>query len=108
MRMTLGTQLGVVTSTSRVANDTDTRPVVESIAKAFVAAMAHEHHGLLTALPCDGSRAGVAPQPVIISICDSLRGFAEHRGGDDSSNSRQGKKDFRVTMLFCFTLPGSG
>ena len=72
VRMTFGTKLSVVGSTSWVANDADACPVVENVAQAFVAAMAHEHDGLLTALPRDERCARVAPQPMIISICDSL------------------------------------
>ena len=59
--MTSGTELSVVASASRVTDDADACPVIENIAKAFVAAVTHEHYGLLTALPCDGNRARVAP-----------------------------------------------
>jgi hypothetical protein len=41
---------------------------------------------------------------VIISFSDSLGSFAEHRGGDLSSDSRQGKKDFGVAMLWYFAI----
>ena len=47
--MPFGTKLSVVGSTSWVADDADTGPVVENIAQAFIAAMTHEHDGLLAA-----------------------------------------------------------
>jgi hypothetical protein len=35
---------------------------------------------------------------MVISFCESLRGFREHRGGDTPTDSRQGTKEVDVTM----------
>src|SRR6185312_4936250 len=59
------------------------------------------------ALTGDGRGSAVAAQGVVISIRDGLRGLAEHRGGDFSSQSRQGEKDGGVTMLFSAFCRGS-
>ena len=75
------------------------RPVVESVAEAFIGAAAHDHDFLFSALLCNGCGAAITAQGVVISFRDGLRGLAEHRGGDFSSQSRQGEKDGGVTML---------
>lgn len=99
MRVTVGTHLGVELLATGIADHADARPMVEGVSQSFVATPAHEHHKLFPALPGDRCRAGVAAESVIISVGDSLRGFAEHRGGDLSSDSWQGQKHFGVTML---------
>ena len=53
----------------------------------------------LTALLGDGGGTAITAQGVVISLCDGLRGLAEHRGGDFSSQPRQGQKDGGVAML---------
>ncbi len=73
--------------------------MVECVAQALVAASTH-HHGLLfAALAGDGRGSAIAAQGVVISIPDGLLGLREHRGGDFSSQPRQGEKDGGVTML---------
>jgi hypothetical protein len=46
----------------------------------------------------DRRDAGITAQSLIISFCESLRGFCEHRGGDTPTDSRQGTKEVDVTM----------
>ena len=50
------------------------------------------------ATPRDRRDAGIAAKSVVLSCCESLRGFRKHRGGDTPSDSRQGAKEVGVTM----------
>ena len=88
--MALGAHLGVDLFAVRIASHADAGPMVEGVSQALIAAPAHEHNGPFATLPGNGSRTGIAAQGVVISFRDSLRSLAEHRGGDLSSDSRQG------------------
>jgi hypothetical protein len=52
--------------------------------------------------------SAVAAQGVVISFCDGLGSLAEHRGGDFSSQPRQGQKDGLVTMLTRWSIAAGG
>src|SRR5487761_140307 len=99
MRVAFGAQLGVVFPAALIALDADASPMIERVAQSRIAALPHHHHSPLPTLPRDGSRPCVTAQSVIISFSKRLRSFREHRGGDDSTHSRQGKKDGHVAML---------
>ena len=99
-----GAQLGIVLSASGIVGDAFLRPVIESITQAQVTTIAHGNNFLLAALAGDGRSSTEAAQSVIISLCDGLRGLAEHRGGDLSSQPGQGEEDGGVTMLLWILL----
>ena len=102
VRVTFGAEVRVMSSASCIANRADARPMVERIAKPFVATVAHEYQGFLPTLPRNGGGSRVTTEGMVISICDGLRSFAEHRGGHGFSNARQGEKNRSVTMLVSF------
>src|SRR5579859_2033599 len=99
MRVAAGTHFGIELFAVRIAGYAHPRPMIESVAQALIAAPAHDHDRFFAAALSDGSRTGVTAQGVVISVCNRLRGLAEHGGGDLSSHSWQGQKHFGVTML---------
>src|SRR5262245_46390328 len=92
-------QAVVMGTTVRVVLHTGARPVIESVAQTWIAPIAHADAERLTAMPRHGGNPPVRPQRLVVSLCQRPRGLGEHRGGDDSSHSRQGPEDRRVTVL---------
>src|SRR5215470_755613 len=92
-------QAVVMGTTVRVVLHTGARPVVEGVAQTRIAPIAHADAKRLTALPRHWGDAPVRPQRLVVSVCQRPCGLGEHRGGDDSSHSRQGPQDRRVTVL---------
>src|SRR5438128_8477922 len=86
-------------TTVRVILHTGASPVIEGIAQAWIAPVAHADAERLAALPRHRGDAAVGPQSLVVSLCQRPRGLGEHRGGDDSPDSRQGPEDSRVTVL---------
>ncbi len=99
-----GPGLGIHVFGLRVPDDAGARPVIEGIAQSLIATLTHDHGDFFAALVCDRSCPTVTPQGMVISFSDSLGSFAEHRGGDFSSHSRQGQEDGRVTMLLVLAV----
>lgn len=97
--MPLAPEAVVMGTTVRVILNTGASPVIEGVAQARIARVAHADAERLTALPRHRGDATVRPQSVVVSLCQRPRGLGEHRGGDDSPDSRQGPEDSRVTML---------
>ena len=54
--MALGTHLGVDLFAVRIAGHADSRPMVEGVSQALIAAPTHEHDGPFATLPGNGSR----------------------------------------------------
>lgn len=102
VRVSFRSQCRVLVSARRVFLDADSRPVINSISEPLVARLAHDHVESLSASLRDRSNASVGTQGHVVSFCERLRGFREHRGGDKISHSGQGEKDFGVTVLFRF------
>jgi hypothetical protein len=97
--MALAPQAVAVTTPVRVILNTGARPVIEGVAQARIAPVAHADAELLAALPRHRGDAPVRPQSPVISLGQRLRGLGEHGGGDDSPHSRQGSEDSHVTGL---------
>src|SRR5258708_13581412 len=100
MRVALAAKFRVVVLAVLVVLNTRSTPMIDSVAKAFVATSPHHNNLLFSALTRDRSRTRIAAKSVIISFRESLRGFREHRGGDDSTPPRQGTDDGHCAMLF--------
>jgi integrase len=96
--MTLAPQAVVVSATNGVALHTRAGPVIEGVAQARVARVAHADAHPRTALPCHGGDAAVSAESLVVSLCQGSCGPGEHRGGDDSPHSRQRPKDRHVTV----------
>jgi hypothetical protein len=99
MGVAAGAHGGVDLLAFESADQANPRPVVKGVAQALIASSAHKYDLLFAALVGDGRGSAIASQGVIISFRDGLRSLAEHRGGDFSSQPRQGQKDSGVTML---------
>ena len=96
-------ELLVVGPTVGIVADSGPSPVVYGVAQPVVTGIAHLDAAVLTALLGHGGDARVGAQGVVVSLRQELRGLGEHRGGDDSPDSRQGPEDRHVTMPL--TLP---
>jgi hypothetical protein len=70
---------------------TDTRPMVDRVAKPEIAAIPHQHHASFAALAGDRSDPRVCPQGMVVSIGQQLRCLGDHRRGDDTAHS--GKRE---------------
>src|SRR5262245_19578425 len=92
-------QAVVMGTAVRIVLHTGARPVIEGVAQTRIAPIAHADAERLTALPRHRGDPPVRPQRLVVSLGQRLRGLGEHRGGDDSSHSRQGPEDRRVTVL---------
>ena len=99
MGVSPGAQPMVVLPADRVVLHADPRPVIGGVAQARVAASPHQHHRLLAALAGDRRDARIGAQSVVVSFGEGLRGLGQHRGGDHTSHSGQGKDERHVTML---------
>jgi integron integrase len=97
--MPLASQAVVMGTAVRVILNTGASPVIEGVAQARIAPVAHADDERLTALARHRGDAPVRPQRLIVSVGQRPRGLGEHRGGDDSPHSRQGPEDGRVTVL---------
>src|SRR3981081_3295161 len=97
--MTFGAESGIVRLATRVILTAHAGPVIGRIPQTRVAPSPHDHHLSLATPPSDRRRAGITAERVVISFSERLRRLREHRGADHPTHSRQGKKDFHVTML---------
>src|SRR5262245_7709927 len=84
---------------SRVALNTGTGAVIAGVAEALVAPVPHTDGELLAALPRHRRQPAVGAQRLVVSLGQGSPALSKHRGGDDSSHSRQGPEDSRVTVL---------
>lgn len=89
----------VMRPTTKIEPDAVARPVKDRRAQVAIAAAAHGDDPRLAALTRDRGRAGVRTQSLVVSGGQRPRRLSEHRGGDDSPDSRQGPEDRHVTML---------
>lgn len=82
-------QRGVVTFARQVTDNCYPRTVIERMAKAAIARVAHQDHALLAALFGDGRDTRVATQSTIISFGKSGARFRDYSSRYDSTDSRQ-------------------
>ena len=92
-------QRGVVTFARQVADNCYARAVIECMAKAAIARVAHQDHALLAALFGDGRYTRVATQSTIISSAKSGARFRDYSSRYDSTDSRQRTEDRNVAVL---------
>ena len=98
MGVPFGSKVCVVEFAPGVVLRADSGPMVHGISEPLVARFSHQDRLPLAATPRDRRDACIAAKSVIVSFCESLRGFREHRGGDTPTDSRQGTKEVDVTM----------
>ena len=89
MSMTALAERGVVLSARLVAYNCYARAVIERMAKAAVAGVAHQHQALFAALFGDRRYTRVAAQGTVISFGKSGASLRDYSGSYDSTDSRQ-------------------
>src|SRR5579863_2414901 len=104
MRMPASAQPPVVFLADGVVLRAHARPVIGGVAHPLIAAVAHLHAAVLAALPRQRRDSGIRSQRVVVSFHQGLTSLGQHRGGDNTSGSRQGSQDGHVTMLLFFSL----
>jgi hypothetical protein len=78
--------------------------VVEGLLESVIAGTTNLDSSGLPALSSQGSDSGLGAQAVVVLFTEKPRGFAEHRGDDDSTGSGTGTEKRDVTMLRGFSL----
>ena len=107
MMMAAGPQGIVVRASRRIVLQARARPVIERLAQAVLAGVAHLHvEGPFAAALGNRRRAGVRAKERIITSGQWASRFGEHRGGDGSSGAWQGAENMHVTMLARLVVGG--